>query len=285
MNHISSAAPSNPFPAFFISAEWLAAHLQDENLRILQIGGEKYFSQFHIPGALLMSYGDLVCQREGVPGMRPETAQLSERFGQLGISRDNPVLIYDTSGGADAARALWTLATLGHTAVAILDGGLGVWYREKRPMSSQPTPRQAVLYFAAPTQEWLAEEASVLAAMAEEATVRLLDARTPQEYQGQTARPPFGHIAGAHLFHWMDVLQSQFDPVLKDHSALRAMLAQVEINDPQQAIITYCETGHRAAHTWLVLRALGFDKARLYDGSIAEWRLLGHPVLAGPMPR
>ncbi|MBF0098965.1 MAG: sulfurtransferase [Magnetococcales bacterium] len=285
MNPFSSAAPGNPFPSFFVSAEWLAAHLQDENLRILQIGGEKYFSQFHIPGALLMSYGDLVCQREGVPGMRPETAQLSERFGQLGISRDHPVLIYDTSGGADAARALWTLATLGHTALAILDGGLGVWYREKRAMSSHPTPRQAALYFAAPTETCLADAASVLAAIPEQAKVLLLDARTPQEYQGQTARPPFGHIPGARLFHWMDVLHSQFDPTLKERTLLRSRLAEVGVDDPQQPIITYCETGHRAAHTWLLLRELGFTQARLYDGSIAEWRLLGHPVVAGPQPR
>ncbi|MBF0182991.1 MAG: sulfurtransferase [Magnetococcales bacterium] len=276
---------NHPFPGMIVSTEWLADHLQEVGLRILQIGGEKYFPQFHIPGAILLSYSDLVVQRDGVAGMRPDTATLTERFAQRGIGRENPVLVYDTGGGADAARALWTLATLGHTSCAILDGGLGLWYRENRPMHSQPTPLQSTLYFAAPDNTWLAEETEVLAASAPDSTVLLLDTRSPQEYQGQTTRAPFGHIAGARLFNWMDALQSQYDPRLKTEDNLRLLLAQAGVSDPEQEIITYCETGHRAAHTWLLLRALGFSRVRLYDGSIAEWRLLAHPVVAGPLPR
>ncbi|WP_130470149.1 sulfurtransferase [Candidatus Magnetaquicoccus inordinatus] len=285
MSTLTSVPADNPFPSLFVDTAWLAEHLQDEGLRILQIGGEKYYPQFHIPGALLLSYGDLVCQRDGVPAMRPESDYLCERFGQLGINRENPVLIYDTAGGADAARALWTLATLGHPALAVLDGGLGVWYRENRPMTGQMSPRQATLYFAAPNPQWQAEERDVLDAAKEDATVCLLDTRSVQEYQGQTSRPPHGHIAGARLFQWMDSLHSQFDPRLQERERLLRLLAQVGLQDPQQEIITYCETGHRASHTWLLLRYLGFTHVRLYDGSIAEWRLLNHPVVAGSQPR
>ncbi|MEO5350195.1 MAG: sulfurtransferase [Magnetococcus sp. YQC-3] len=285
MPNTPSESVVNPFPALFVDTEWLASRLPSPEFSILQVGGERYYPQFHIPGAVLLSYSDLVTIREGVPGMRADVAVLADRFGRAGITLERPVLVYDTGGGMDAARAVWTLSYLGHTAVAILDGGFGLWYRENRTMSYEPPPVQAQTFLPRPDPEWEATAAQVLAVARSEGGARLLDTRTPNEYLGLTQREPRGHIAGARLFNWADALRESNDPRLKERDVLMALLAAAGCADPHQEVILYCETAHRASHTWLLLRHLGFTRVRLYDGSMAEWRLLGYPLVAGGEPR
>lgn len=274
-----------PFPGFFVDTSWLENHLQHPGLRIIQVGGEKYYPQFHIPGASLLSYKDLVTIRDAVPGVRADTTFLTKCFGSHGIAIDTPVLAYDLSNGMDAARAIWTLASLGHTSGAILDGGLGIWFQEKRPVDYQTPPIKTVPFLPAPHPEWEATEQQVIAASQTDHNTRLLDTRTSQEYQGLSFRKPRGHIAGAVHFNWVDALLGHNNPRLKDKQTLLSQFAQVGVVEPQQEIIVYCETGHRAAQTWLLLRQLGFANVRLYDGSIAEWRVREHPVVSGGTPR
>ncbi|MBF0399511.1 MAG: sulfurtransferase [Magnetococcales bacterium] len=284
MTSNAQASVDNPFPALFVESQWLEEHLQDSSFRIIQIGGERYYPQMHIPGAALLSFRDLVTLRNTVPGMRADPELLAELLGRMGITLQTPVLFYDVGSGMDAARGVWTLASLGHSALAQLDGGLGVWYREKRVMDSLATPFPACSFLPQPTLEWEATADEVLAVASTEGATLLLDTRTPEEYQGLTAREPRGHIAGARLFNWLDALLGTHDPRLKPPAELLSLFARLGIEDRQQEIILYCETAHRAAHTWLLLRHLGFHKVRLYDGSIAEWRYLGHPVVAGNAP-
>lgn len=271
----------HPFPGFFVDTAWLENHIHTPGIRIIQVGGEKYYPQFHIPGASLLSYKALVTTRDGVPGVRADTNFLAELFGNLGITRETPVLTYDLSNGMDAARMIWTLASLGHTSGAILDGGLGIWFKEKRPMDHAYPQVEAVHFSPQPHPTWEATEQQVLLASQGDQETLLLDTRTPKEYQGLSLRGPRGHIAGAIHFNWTDTLRHANDPRLHDPQTLLSMLAQKGVLHPQQKIITYCETGHRASQTWLLLRQLGFSHTRLYDGSIAEWRVRQHPVIAG----
>ncbi len=285
MINASSPAVDNPFPGLFVDTQWLEAHLHSAEFRLLQIGGEKYYPQVHIPGAALLSFKDLITQRDGVPGMRADNGFLAERFSQAGITLDTPLLVYDMGNGMDAARGVWTLASLGHPALAMLDGGLGLWYQENRPLVDSPPPRPTARFLPRPNPEWEATVVQVMAAAQPDQTTLLLDTRTPQEYLGLTVREPRGHIAGARLFNWTDALRGPQDSRLKGQEELLSRLAELGMIDPRQEIIVYCETGYRAAHTWLLLRQLGFSRVRLYDGSIAEWRLLGYPVVAGESPR
>ncbi|MEO5362074.1 MAG: sulfurtransferase [Magnetococcus sp. DMHC-8] len=285
MTDTSSLVLDDPFPGLLVDTAWLADHLSHPGLRILQIGGESHYPRLHIPGAALLSLTDLVALRNGVPGMRADQALLAERFGRAGVTTGAPVLVYDVGSGMDAARAAWTLASLGHPSVAVLDGGLGIWYRENRPMTPEPPPARLDTFLPRPQPAWEATTAQVVEASRPGQPVLLLDTRTPQEYQGLTLREPRGHIAGARLFNWTDALRDPQDPRLKDPATLSMLFAQVGAVERQQEMIVYCETGHRAAHTWLLLRHLGFTRVRLYDGSMAEWRLLGYPVVAGSNPR
>lgn len=284
MINTTQTLPNNPFPSLFVDMQWLEDHLHDPNLRIIQIGGERYYPQMHIPGAALLSFRDLITIQNGVPGMRAAPEFLAELFGRIGVTLQTPVLVYDVGNGMDAARAVWTLTSLGHSAVAQLNGGFGIWFQEKRPLDHTFPPLPTLRFLPKPNPAWSVTADEVLAISRSAQGVVLLDTRTPQEYQGLTVREPRGHIAGAQPFNWVDALLDMQDPRIKSPDLLLSLFAQLGIVNPEQEIIVYCETGHRASHTWLLLRHLGFKKVRLYDGSIAEWRHLGYPVVAGFTP-
>ncbi|MBF0293648.1 MAG: sulfurtransferase [Magnetococcales bacterium] len=273
-------------PGWFVGTAWLRERLGDAGMRVVQVGGESHYARMHVPGALLLPYAELTVMRDGVPGMRPDQAHLSALFGRLGIGPETAVLAYDVSGGTDAARLIWTLASMGHRGgLAILDGGLSVWVHEGHPTEAELPRIGSVGFTPRPDARWEADRERVLAvAEGREAGV-LLDTRSRNEYVGMTLRMPRGHIPGALHLDWMDLLVGRHDPRLQDAAAMRARLAAIGLDDPGSEVILYCESAHRASHTWTVLRHLGWEKVRLYDGSMAEWRMSDGPVVLGETPR
>ncbi len=272
-------------PEFFVSTQWLEERLQQPDLRIIQVGGEKYYRNNHIPGAVLVPYSNIVERRDQVPGLRPSSEYLADLFGRLGIAIDTRVVAYDLTGGMDAARFLWTLTSMGNDLGRLLDGGLGSWFREQRPMTPVRPVVEAAVFTPRIDTSLEADRQRVIAATAADSPVRLIDTRSPREYLGMTTIGPRGHLAGAVHFDWMRVLVDRNDPRLKPRRELLAMLAEAGVTDLEQEIILYCETGHRAAQTLFMMRQLGFSKVRLYDGSMADWRVQDLPVVAGDAPR
>lgn len=269
----------------FVSQTCLAENLPNRDMRIVQVGGEKYFDRFHIPGAVLLPYHQLVEKREGVAGLRADEEALAERFGRLGIGVDTPVVAYDLSGGPDGARLIWTLASLGHEGGGyLLDGGLGRWYEEKRPLEQACTEVQSTTFGLRPNLQWEMAAEEILATAQGERGGLLLDVRSEKEYRGATLQGPRGHIPKARHLEWTTLLRSPRDVRLKEPTELAERLAQVGVTDQEQEIIPYCETGHRASQTWLLLRHMGYRRVRLYDGSMAEWRVRGWPVVDGVNP-
>ncbi|MEO5328593.1 MAG: rhodanese-like domain-containing protein [Magnetococcus sp. THC-1_WYH] len=263
----------------FVTADWLETVLGDARLRVVQVDGEKYYHQVHIPGALPISYAKLVTKRDEVPGVMADPSDLAQEFGRLGIATTTPVVAYDLTGGLDAARFLWTLASLGHTGFkGVLDGGLPLWYSQNRPQESGAVRVAEVTFQGALDTRWLAEHEEVLAVSEGRQEAILVDTRSSKEYQGLTLRGPRGHIRGAVHYDWTQSLVGAKDLWLKKQEELTAQLHRLGISDTGKEVILYCETAHRAAHTWLLLLHLGYEKVRLYDGSIAEWRVLGLPV-------
>ncbi|GAB0057719.1 Thiosulfate/3-mercaptopyruvate sulfurtransferase [Candidatus Magnetaquicoccaceae bacterium FCR-1] len=274
------------FRSGFVTTDWLLEHLGRTGLRLVQVGGESHYPRMHLPGAVLVTYPEFTAQRDGLPAMFPEPADLERLFGRLGIGVQTPVVVYDLVGGTDAARFAWTLARAGHAgARAILDGGLPVWYQRQLPLDSAIPRIEAVTFTARPDAACEADREQVLATIASHAEGMLLDSRSRNEYLGLTLRGPRGHLPGAVHLDWIDTLMGRQDPRLQSDEALRALYAAIGIDDPTREVIVYCETAHRAAHTWAVLRHLGWEKVRLYDGSISEWRLYDLPVVAGDTPR
>jgi thiosulfate/3-mercaptopyruvate sulfurtransferase len=290
MNAIDTgeAAPAlDRLPGWFVTPQWLEKHLHTPGLRIVQIGGDNYYGRVHIPGAVLLNYTEMVRMADGVPGMRAKEDDLVRLFGRLGITRNTPVVAYDGTGGADSARLVWTLYTLGHRDghAAVLDGGIATWFQEKRPMQTEPPRFQPVQYRPRSDHDLIADMALVRQISQGQHPAVLLDTRSTREYQGMTLSPPRGHIPGALHLDWLETLVSNQDPRLKDPKALVRLLTQRHMAPNGPEVVVYCQTAHRAAHTWVLLRHMGFPKVRLYDGSMAEWGLHQQPVLAGKNPR
>ncbi|MBF0614383.1 MAG: sulfurtransferase [Magnetococcales bacterium] len=270
----------------FVDGNWLQGRLGDPGVRVVQVGGEKDYPRLHLPGAVLVSYGEFTTQRDGLLNMRAEDAVLAALFGRLGIGVDTPVVVYDLSGGTDAGRFAWSLATMGHRGgCALLDGGLPWWYQERRPLDTVIPVVPTVPFQALPDRSWEADREWVEAVTEGEKEGLLLDTRSRNEYMGLTLRAPHGHLAGAIHWDWMESLNGRQDPRLQPLSRLADRLAALGLDDPGREVILYCETAHRAAHTWNVLRHLGWERVRLYDGSMAEWRVYDLPVVAGENPR
>ncbi|MBF0142791.1 MAG: sulfurtransferase [Magnetococcales bacterium] len=268
----------------FVAREWLQANLDHPALRILQVGGEKYFDRYHLPGAIQVRYSDLVTSRDGVPGMVADTDVLSALFSGLGIDAGTLVVAYDPTGGLDAARLVWTLATLGHERAVVLDGGLVGWVQAGLSTGGGPVGVEPGAFVARATPEVTADWERVLAVVEKRLEAELIDTRSRNEYVGTTLRGPRGHIPGASHWEWTESLRGPQDPHLLDRELLLQRLARIGIEDREREMILYCQTAHRAAQSWLLLRHLGFLRVRLYDGSMAEWGGRGLPLVAGEFP-
>ncbi|MBF0176178.1 MAG: sulfurtransferase [Magnetococcales bacterium] len=275
-------ASANGFPGRFVDTTWLAERLQEPDLRIVQVGGDNFYANLHIPGAVLVRYREIITQRDGIPAMRADAADLATLCNRLGVNKTTRVLAYDATGGLDAARFIWTLATLGHDLGAVLDGGMGAWYQESKPVAQAAPEIAPAVFSPCDSPLWSATRDDVLEISQGKETATLLDTRSEGEYLGRNLTGPRGHIPRARHLDWTETLRNRQMPVLKERELLLELLALRGLRDFSQPIVVYCQTAHRASQTWLLLRHLGFTSVRLYDGSMAEWGLLGLPLVTGP---
>ena len=263
-----SAAETYPNPDILVETEWLQERLEAPGLRLLDLRAPEAYGRGHIPGAVRFSMEETRTVRDGVKGMLKPVAELEPIFSRLGIGPDTRVVLYDERGGLDAARIFWTLEYLGHAKVSLLNGGWPKWAREGRPTTTNHADPPPVAFRAAPDESRLATAEQIRARLGSR-EVALADARTPSEFAGEDVRAARGgHIPGAANIPWtMDLNE---DGTFKSARALRRMYFAEGIRDYKE-VVAYCQTGHRAAHTYFVLRLLGFPRVRLYDGSWEEW--------------
>ena len=260
-------------PAFaaqlLVDSAWLETHVNDANLRVVDMVSErKAYRRGHIPGAVYLSVDDVrVKVREG--GYRlPTEAEAARLFGDLGIGPDTHVVVYDDSGDLDAARLFFTLDVYGHREVSLLDGGIQAWRRGKRaettvvPSVARTDYRPARVGERVASAEWVRDRLN-------DPAIALLDARSPDEYRGKDVRARRGgHIPGAVNVEWQENLRA--DGTFKPVDELRAMYAAKAVT-PDKTVVTYCQTHHRAAHSYFVLRLLGYPRLVGYDRSWSEW--------------
>ncbi|MBF0158119.1 MAG: sulfurtransferase [Magnetococcales bacterium] len=274
-------------PGRFIDTEWLYTRLSGDvhadtgQLLLLQAGGESYYEQAHLPEALLLRYAEIITMRDGVPGMRADHDSLIQLFGSLGLDGRHDVVVYDGAGGTDACRVAWTLATLGQDNVAVLDGGITQWYQEKRPLESgmiQPVVQTFAPVATENGMDWAIDWQGVLEIVEGHRSALLLDVRSEKEYLGINLTGPRGHIPGAIHLDWMDTLINRNSTLLKPVAELQQLFACAGLTDLDQPVVVYCQTGHRASQTWLLLRHIGCSRVQLYDGSMAEWGHHNLPV-------
>ena len=222
----------------------------------------------HIPGAFnleLYGFHWIDTSREGVEIFARQMAML---IGSLGIDRRKQVIFYQNNSGYDAARGVWLLHLLGHEKARLLDGGLNLWKRKKLVLSTvDPVAPKFGRFDPKLDLSAIASLDSVSKGLEGHHPTQFIDCRNAGEYTGRFKRAmKFGHIPSSLNIEWKSALRK--DGTLKNSRQLQKLYRDV---NKDGETITYCQSGYRAAHSWLVLRLLGFQNVKNYLGSWYEW--------------
>jgi thiosulfate/3-mercaptopyruvate sulfurtransferase len=189
-------------------------------------------------------------------------------FALRGVTADRPVVVYEQDSGLRAARLMWLLEHLGHPNVRVLDGGIRTWLAHGGPLSTSPITPTPSTWHGAADDERIATWRDVSARLGNPDTA-IVDTRSRDEYTGTLVRARRGGaIPGAVHLEWTENLTPE--GVYKPVAELGAMYGAIGVT-PNREVITYCQGGYRAAHTYLALRLLGFPRVRNYTGSWKEW--------------
>jgi thiosulfate/3-mercaptopyruvate sulfurtransferase len=267
-------------PELLVSTEWLAAHLDAPDLRILDASwhmpGEgrdarAEFEAAHIPGARFFDIDEIADTRSGLPHMAPPVEKFVTRMRAMGVGDGHRVVVYDSSGIFSAPRVWWTFRLFGKTDVAVLDGGLPKWRAEGRPLEDG-VPILRDRHFTARRDASLVRDVTQVAASAKLGDAQIVDARSRERFRGEVPEPRpglrSGHIPGSKNLPWGELLNP--DGTMKDEAGLRAAFAAAGV-DVARPVITTCGSGISAAILSLALERLGNRSHSLYDGSWAEW--------------
>jgi len=265
-----------------VSTDWLATHLTDPSVVVIEVTHMEGPRGPHIPGSRALFYRNMTVTRDGLSTELPSADSLKTLFEQLGISSASRVVVY-ASEAPMATRLLLTLDYLGHRKFSYLDGGLPKWTAEQRPVSdAEPKVSRGSLTIApradlVVTADWLSPRLG-------KPGVALIDTRTDGEYNGtgnRSGMPSAGHLDGARQLEWESLFDTSNGLLLKDRATLRRMFAdRVKAND---VVVTYCWVGYRASATYFAARLLGLD-AKFYDGSYQDWQIRKLPTKAGTIP-
>lgn len=263
----------------------LHQRLGDPRLLVVDLSRPQVHAQAHVPGAVPLLYSELVRAEPPAMGLLPEAHQLAQVLSRIGLTPAHHVIGYDDEGNGRAARLLWTLEALGHPGYSLLDGGLHAWAAEGLPLEAgvrEPTPSDYPAQLRHP--EVLADRQWLLEHLGDPGTV-VLDVRSPAEYRGEDVRAERGgHIPGAVNLEWTEAMDRARSLRLLPAERLRTLLTERGVT-PDREVVVHCQTHHRSAHTFFVLRHLGYPRVRAYAGSWSEWGNTPElPVVAGPEP-
>lgn len=253
-----------------IEPKALEAELENNNLLLVDLSQPQTYVQYHLPGAVYLEYAWLVHIEQPRMGLLPDVSQLSNVLSALGLSKDTHVVAYDDEGGGRACRFLWTLDVVGHGNFSLLNGGLNAWANEGHKVTSEIFYPSKGQYSASIHNEPLADRQYILDNLHKD-EIAILDARSPQEYAGtKVFAQRGGHIPGAINIEWTESMDKNRNMRLKSESELRELLETHGIT-PDKEIITHCQTHHRSAHTYIMLKSLGYEKIKGYPGSWSDW--------------
>jgi thiosulfate/3-mercaptopyruvate sulfurtransferase len=262
-------------PEMLVETGWLAEHLDDPDLRIVDADAPEAYARAHIPGAA--GHPDANITLKTARGetflMGPES--YAAAVDRLGIGDDTAVVAYDGHSGLYAARLWWTLVYYGHQNVRVLNGGWHKWLLEGRPATTAPPGERSGAgrnRFTPRVEPGVLTDAPRLRAALGRADTAILDVRTAAEWSGAADRGNArrGHVPGAVHLEWVNLVTADEQRVFKPAAELREMLGALGVT-PDKEVHVYCQAGIRAAHATFVLKLLGYDRVRNYDGSMRDW--------------
>jgi thiosulfate/3-mercaptopyruvate sulfurtransferase len=273
-----------------VSTEWLAAHVADPKVRIidasykmpgvLPLPADDYLAA-HIPGAVFFNVNAIADPNDPRPHMYPNALQFARDVSGLGISSGDTVVAYDAGGWVAAPRAWWMFLSFGHPDVKVLDGGLKKWRAEGRPVDAgevKPKPGQ----FEAKLDPTYVRSKAQLQDNLRTRKEQVIDARPKPRFEGTVTEPwpgrRSGHIPGSRNVPYADLFDAA-SGAMKPLEDLRKAFTGAGV-DMAKPIVTSCGSGVSALVLTLALYRLGVRGSALYDGSWAEWGLPDGPPIA-----
>jgi thiosulfate/3-mercaptopyruvate sulfurtransferase len=253
-----------------VSAEELARASNGDGKRplVLDLRPPEAFATGHLPGAVHLDlFGVSLIDTDPAP-LKAFMWMIEHLFATRGVDASTPVVVYDEQSGIRAARAFWFLEYFGHPDVRVLDGGFGAWTRGGFPVTQEAVSPVPSSWTGTRDQDAIATWREVRSAIGSQQAV-ILDTRTDGEYAGTTVRAARGGaIPGAVHIEWTRNLTPE--GTFKPAAELKGMYEAAGVT-PEREVITYCQGGYRAAHSYLALRLLGYPRVRTYVGSWKEW--------------
>ncbi|MHB8777090.1 MAG: sulfurtransferase [Anaerolineales bacterium] len=272
-------------PEYLVDTEWVANHLKDANVRIIESDEDPLlYSIDHIEGAVQVDWFSTLQHPLRRDFLTRE--QFEDVASRLGISNDTTVVFYGDKSNWFACYALWLFQYYGHQNVKIMNGGRAKWEQEKRPLVKEVPAYARTTYSAQEADQSIrAFRNDVFKQL--EAKKPLVDVRSPKEYSGELTHMPNypqegatrgGHIPGAVSIPWSQAV-NEADATFKTAEELTALYERKNLKADGE-IIAYCRIGERSSLTWFVLKyLLGYERIKNYDGSWTEWgNLVDAPI-------
>lgn len=267
-----------------VSVDWLAEHLRDEDLRLLDFrwslaggsGADKYAAG-HIPGAVFVDMDDVTGQGPGRHPL-PSREQFEAAMRRAGVNDASRVIVYDEIGASVASRLWFLLRWFGHGDQAVLDGGIKSWGGELETETRSP---QAGDFHARDGDASQILDFEAVRKLPPD--VPLLDSRLGERYRGEVepVDAKAGHIPGAKSAPYPENLDSNGRFLPADQ--LKKRFQKLGVRKKKGAVV-YCGSGVNATHNLLAMALAGFDDVRLYNGSWSDWSRRDAPIATGPNP-
>ena len=270
-----------PSDSLLVSADWLRAHRDEPGLVLLHVGHHMDGAGpvELIPGSVEVDYMDLIRDVGPTQSELPTIDSLRSLLEGRGISNGSRVVIY-SADPIMAARAFVTLEAAGHDHLHILNGGTAAWKASHGAVVQRPVPPAGRGRFEPKPRSDVVVDADWVRARLGRPDLALLDTRTVEEFDGTGGRrgiPSSGHLEGAALLLWQDLVTAEGSPFLRALPELRRIY-EARGAGSGKTVVAYCYLGYRASLSYFVARLLGYE-ARFYDGSYDDWSRKGYPLV------
>ena len=267
-------------PKTLVSTDWLAKHLKDPDLRVLDASwflpgsdrdAKAEYEAAHIPGARFFDVDDVSDNRSELPHMVPPVEKFMSRMRALGVGDGHQIVVYDSQGIFSAARVWWLFKLMGQDDIAVLDGGFPKWQAEGRETEDMP-PVIRDRHMTVRRQNQMVKDVTQVSSASKLGDYVIVDARAADRFSGATPEPRpglrSGHIPGARNVPFSTLLTAE--GTMKSPEEIRAIFDAAGV-DMTKPVITSCGSGITAAVLSLALERIGKTDHALYDGSWTEW--------------